>query len=116
MRINLLVIRTKSIEVLKTQYEQLGLEFQYHQHGSGPFHYSADFNEFVLEIYPFTKHQTQADSALRLGFQVNNLDSLIADLSKTNWKVLSQPALHEWGRTAVIQDLDGRKIELTQKQ
>ena len=33
--LNLLVIRTSNPEELKTQYEHLGLTFEYHQHGKG---------------------------------------------------------------------------------
>ena len=46
--INLLVVRTENPELLKNQYEFLGFEFNYHQHGKGPFHYSSNINGFIF--------------------------------------------------------------------
>ncbi|MGH1387773.1 VOC family protein [Kordia sp.] len=112
MKLNLLVIRTSNPELLKDQYEKLGFEFEYHKHGNGPFHYAAAQNGFVFEIYPLTKSMEKADNSLRLGFDVDNLRSKIVTLENSNWNILSKPTETEWGLTALIQDLDGRKVEL----
>ncbi|WP_299611393.1 hypothetical protein [uncultured Aquimarina sp.] len=115
MRLNLLVIRTSNPEILKDQYERLGFEFDYHQHGNGPLHYASELNGFVFEIYPLTKSMEKADNSIRLGFDIEGLKSKIIDLSSSDWKILSEPKETEWGLTALIQDLDGRKIELKNK-
>ncbi len=115
MRLNLLVIRTLNPEILKEQYKKLGLEFDYHRHGSGPFHYASEQDGFVFEIYPLTKSMEKADNSLRLGFDIQELKTKINDLENSNWKILSEPKETEWGLTALIQDLDGRKIELKNK-
>ena len=115
MKINLLVIRTENPETLKTQYEKIGFKFDYHKHGNGPFHYASELNEFVLEIYPLTKSMTKADNSLRLGFEIENLEITIDRLRETDWKILSEPNQTEWGMISIIQDLDGRKIELKNK-
>ena len=101
---------------LKTQYELLGLDFEFHRHGNGPMHYSAKAGRLVFEIYPLTKSQTQADTNLRLGFEGENLDHTMETLFASNWKNVTATKDTEWGKTAVIQDLDGRKIELNQKE
>ncbi|MDO6745546.1 MULTISPECIES: VOC family protein [Flavobacteriaceae] len=115
MNINLLVIRTEKPEILKNQYEKIGFEFDYHQHGKGPFHYASEQNGFVFEIYPLTKSMTKADGNLRLGFDISNLSSVIDKLRGTDWIIKSDIKETEWGIIAVIQDLDGRKIELKNK-
>lgn len=114
MKLNLLVIRTKDIEVLKSQYELLGIVFEYHKHGKGPYHYAAELKDCVFEIYPLTKSMTKADGSLRLGFDVENVNATILQLQKSNWEILSEPKETEWGLTAIVQDLDGRKVELKQ--
>ncbi len=38
---NFLVIKTHKLHELATFYRLLGLEFEYHKHDQGPFHYSA---------------------------------------------------------------------------
>jgi len=90
------------------------MKFQYHRHGKGPYHYSAEMRRFVFEIYPLLKNQTEVDKSLRLGFTVNNLEMLVQTLEKHNTKILKKPTKTEWGFQAIITDLDGRKIELTQ--
>lgn len=115
MKINLLVIRTENPELLKSQYELLGFNFEHHQHGSGPFHYASEEDGFVFEIYPLTKSMIKADHSIRMGFTVQNLEQKIKDLGVSTWKILSAPSNTEWGWQAVIQDLDGRKIELKEK-
>jgi hypothetical protein len=113
--INLLVIRTENPEKLKSQYEQLGFTFDFHKHGNGPLHYSASINRFVFEIYPLTKSMQKTDNSIRLGFDIENLESKLEELKKTNWNVVSEIKETEWGNCAIIQDFDGRKVELKQK-
>jgi len=115
VKLNLIVIRTGELELLKDQYELLDLKFDYHQHGNGPFHYASKVDGFVFEIYPLTRSMTNADNSLRLGFETPNLEAKMNDLEGSNWKIISKPKETEWGLTALIQDLDGRKIELKNK-
>ena len=115
MRLNLLVIRTSNPDILQEQYEKLGLEFDYHRHGNGTFHYASEQDGFVFEIYPLTESMEKADNSLRLGFDIEDLRNKIIDLENSNWKILSEPKKTEWGLTALIQYLDGRKIELKNK-
>lgn len=115
MKINLLVIRTKTPELLKNQYELLGFEFEYHQHGNGPFHYASEKDGFVFEIYPLTKSMVKADNSIRLGFDVSNLEGKMEQLAKSDWVIKSPLSETAWGLISVIQDLDGRKIELKNK-
>lgn len=115
MQLNLFVLRTKDIHHLSRFYQNLGMSFEYHQHGNGPMHYSSKIGETVFEIYPFLKNQTVADYSLRLGFAVEKLDELIRNLKKEKITIVKNPTFTEWGYHAIIKDSDGRKIELTQK-
>lgn len=60
------------------------------------------------------KNQKEADTSLRLGFKVQNLDSLIIKLRQKNVTIVTQPTQSKFGYYSVIKDLDGRKIELTE--
>ncbi len=93
----------------------MGLGFEYHWHGNGPMHYSAEVDGTVLEFYPLTKSQKGTDKNFRLGFSVDDLGKTIEALQGSNWIVLSPVNVTEWGKTVVIQDLDERKIELKGK-
>lgn len=112
MRINLVVIRTNQLKECANFYQKLGISFDYHQHGKGLFHYAAELEGTVFEIYPLLKNQEKPDNSLRLGFDVKELDNLIQLLKKDNIDILKEPTLSAFGYSAIIRDFDGRKIEL----
>ncbi|MEM1325270.1 MAG: VOC family protein [Bacteroidota bacterium] len=112
MQINLLVIRSNQPEKLSKFYEQLGMQFDYHRHGKGAWHYSTEVKGTVFEIYPLLKNQEVADSSTRLGFTVQSLDELIEQLRNQGVEIVREPKESEWGYFAIVKDLDGRKIEL----
>lgn len=109
--INLIVLRAALPKTLAQFYEGLGCKFEREQHGNGPEHFSANLGGLVLEIYP-RKDDDPGTSSLRLGFIVSDLDAVLA---ATGARILRPPALTSWGYQAVIEDLEGHKIELTQK-
>ncbi len=113
IRCNLLVIKTNQLETTRQFYQSIGIQFQKHQHGRGPVHYAAEMGTFVFEIYPLSNQQARVDSSTRLGFEVNRLDDLITALPAD--VVLKLPHQAEWGYQAIVQDPDGRKVELTQQ-
>ena len=115
MDIRLLVLRSSNIKRLADFYSLFGLTFEYHKHGNSPFHYSATIGQTVLEIYPLTKSQTEADKNLRLGFGVDNFDETILSLKEMKIPFSLEPTLTEFGFMAIISDPDQRKIELYKK-
>lgn len=111
--IHLIVIKTPHLAAQAAFYTQLGFEFHYHRHGTGPFHYASTGEGVVLEIYPLPKGVTVADHTSRLGFTVDDIDDLMKVLPARC--IITPATVTEWGYAAVVQDLDGRKIELLQK-
>lgn len=116
MKLGLLVIKTNRSEVLKNQYEKLGIEFVHHVHETGPFHFSADLGATTFEIYPLPKGETKVDTSTRIGFEVDDLNALLTQLQYSDWQIKMQPELTPFGYTTVLKDLDGRTVELTQKK
>ncbi|MBC9909245.1 VOC family protein [Chitinophaga varians] len=112
--LQLLVVKTNQPDQLAAFYTQLGIEFEYHRHGKGPFHYASKNGTPVMEIYPLPASVTVPDNTTRLGFAVPRLDALIARLQELQMTVLTMPVKTEWGYAAVVQDPDGRKVELTE--
>jgi predicted enzyme related to lactoylglutathione lyase len=112
MDIRLIVIRTGDTKRLADFYSLFGLTFDYHKHGDSPFHYSATIGQTVLEIYPLAKSQSEPDRALRLGFGIDDFDETVLKLRGLEVSFLSGPTQTEFGIIAIINDPDGRKIEL----
>lgn len=112
VQFNLLVIKTNQMENVRQFYQQLGLLFTHHRHGNGPFHYSAEMNKFVFEIYPLPKALDEPDKSTRLGFTIQKLAPVLQQLDKN--AIISPAQAREWGYTALVKDPDGRKVELTE--
>jgi len=115
MKLKLLVIRTPDMLRLADFYKLLGFNFAYHKHGNSPYHYSATVDGTVIEIYPLTKSQTEADKNLRLGFELDDFDGAIELLKENEVSFASEPSQADFGFMAVVVDPDGRRVELYKK-
>jgi hypothetical protein len=115
MTFNLIVLKTHDIQQLVCFYELLGLKFEYHKHEGGVWHYATIVNDIVFEIYPLGKNDIVTDKTTRLGFFVENLNEKISILLENNYKIVSYPQQTTYGFKAIVEDYDGRKVELTEK-
>ena len=96
-------------------YSLFGFVFEYHKHGKGPFHYAAERDGFVFEIYPETVDSTTTHG-IRLGFDLDDLDYALTKIEATGGKVIKPKHLAEFGEMAIVSDPDGRKIELKERK
>ncbi len=108
---NLLVIRSPNIDRAVAFYQQMGMLFDLHAHGNGPKHYASDICGFVFEIYP-QRNPDDTTTNTRLGFNVDDVDGIIGLLRKIDATIVTEPSDTEWGRRAVVKDLDGHTVEL----
>lgn len=115
MTLKLIVVRTSELEKLAQFYSILGLSFEYHAHGNSPYHYSASIGETTFEIYPLSKGQVEPDKNLRLGFSVDNFDKVIDSLKSQSCKFFMESQETDFGFMAVVEDFDGRKVEVYKK-
>lgn len=105
---NLVVLRSTDVDRAAKFYAELGLSLTKHRHGNGPEHYSSEWNGFVFEIYP----GASSTSATRIGFVIDDVDSIFGLLVKVGAIPVAQPGDSEWGRRAVLRDFDGHTVEL----
>lgn len=107
---NLIVLRSPDTDHAVAFYETMGLAFQKHRHGNGPEHFSCECDGFVFEIYPLGK--ATPTTSTRIGFSVDDVDSIVEMLAKVGGTVVASPHDSEWGRRVVMKDLDGHTVEL----
>ncbi|MGN7939504.1 VOC family protein [Virgibacillus sp. 6R] len=112
ININLIVIRTLNFEQTVSFYQDLGLIFNKERHGNGPEHYACEFGSFVFEIYP--SQSRQIDATTRIGFDVDNIERIIEKLRLRKAQVVTEPNVSIWGKRDVLEDPDGRKVELVE--
>ena len=115
-KLSLIAIRSDKPKELSELYELFGLNCEYHRHGKRTLHYSTEIGGIVFEIYPLTKNQENRDKTLRLGFTIDNLDATIEILKTRNVKIVREPKESELGYVSIVKDLDGRRIELKEKE
>lgn len=113
-RFNLIVVRSLDPARTVAFYELLGIPLQQEQHGSGPVHWAIDLDGLVLEVYP-AKTEKEVDQTTRLGFEVEEIAAILSRLRSFGIKVLSELKPSQWGLRAVVQDPDGRSVELVQQ-
>lgn len=107
---NLTVLRSADIDRASKFYSQLGLLIAKHRHGDGPEHYTSCVDGFVFELYPLGKHPSTIGT--RIGFSVDDVDSIVPMLVNIGAVLISPPADSEWGRRAIVKDFDGHVVEL----
>jgi lactoylglutathione lyase len=66
VKLNLIVLRAKDIDVLVEFYSALGCNFNKHKHGTGLEHYVHECGGAVFEIYPLSTGPVTA--GVRIGF------------------------------------------------
>lgn len=110
-RLNLVVLRSTDLDRAVTFYQAMGLSFSKHAHGSGPEHYASEVDGMVFELYPLNSKSTPT-TGIRIGFKVDSVDALLPLLTQIGATVVTPPTDSEWGRRAVVRDLDGHVVEL----
>ncbi|MFO0689834.1 MAG: VOC family protein [Myxococcota bacterium] len=108
----LIVIRSSNPRSLAGFYRALGIDLTEEKHGSGPTHYACEMNDSVFEIYPLGK-KSQPTTGARLAFDVGSLHDALARIHAIgDVAILESPHESSRGRTAVIADPEGHRIEL----
>jgi lactoylglutathione lyase len=110
LRLNLVLIYTADRARSRAFYELLGLEFTEEQHGRGPPHDAAQLGDLTFEIYPLEPGVSVG--AVRLGFAVGAVEPLLDALEEAGARVIVVPQESSWGKRAVVEDWEGRRIEL----
>jgi lactoylglutathione lyase len=114
--VSLIVLRAADLDRTLLFYKTFGLEFVHEQHGNDPVHYSCELGDTVIEIYPGkpgSAPDRKAAGATMIGLRVENIDQIVHALESGGTVILSAPQDGPWGRRAVIQDPDGRAVELS---
>lgn len=106
--LNLLVLRCRDLEASRRFYECLGVTFEKHAHG-GPEHYAFEDERGVFELYP-SKDQVAVET-VGLGFYSEDLERTSEAFRVAGFEP-PPPQDRPRGRTFIIRDPDGRRIEI----
>jgi MerR family transcriptional regulator, thiopeptide resistance regulator len=115
-----LVLFTGHIEQARAFYRAVGLQLHDEDHGGGPVHYATDINGVHFALFDARNSggrapQWRVAGSSFPGFYVTSLDDTVAALTALEAPVLAGHQVRDWGCRAVIEDPDGRPIEINQR-
>jgi lactoylglutathione lyase len=116
-QLGLMVLRAADPARTRRFYEALGLSFRPEQHENGVLHYASEIGSLVVEIYPGKEappRDANSAGSTMIGLRVADLDRAYIAATAQGAKSRRAPADSSFGRRAVIEDPDGRVVELTQ--
>lgn len=106
------VFTCKDIDRSVRFYKALGVEVRETRHGgSGP-HFTCSLGGVHFALYPTDDVERGAQSGVQIGLMVTNLDGAVAAVKAAGANVLQAPTPKPWGITAIVEDPDGRRVEL----
>lgn len=106
--IDLLVLRCLDVDVTRSFYEHIGVEFTREKHGSGPEHYATQLGSILIELYPATGSR-QPEVGLRIGLAVDDANATAKMLEAAGYT--PRGAKNE---TSLV-DPDGRVVTLVSR-
>ena len=109
--VGLLVICSEDMDRLAAFYTALGLSFVKHSHPPCGEHYSTVDGACVFEICQRRQGQP-ATTDVFFGLNVSSVDDAVEAGISHGGNLIRPPEDTEWGRTAVILDLDGHRVML----
>jgi lactoylglutathione lyase len=115
-----LVLFTGHIEQARAFYRAVGLTLDDEDHGGGPVHYATDISGVHFALFDARSGSGRApqwrDAGSSFpGFYVTSLDDTVAALAARGAPVLAAHQVRDWGCRAIVEDPDGRPVEINQR-
>jgi uncharacterized glyoxalase superfamily protein PhnB len=112
-----LILYSSNLSKTVEFYTKLGLPLEHEDHGSGPVHYACELQGAHIAIFeskPGDALKRGFGGATQFGLQVDSVDETFQIAIKAGAKVIIEPQSAPWGKRAIIEDPDGRPLELNQ--
>lgn len=100
-------------------YRSVGVDFEDEDHGDGMVHAATEVGGVHVAVFAASDTGTapsrQADGCTFVGFYVDSLDEVLTAVSALGATVLVDHELQDWGCRVVLEDPDGRPVEINQR-
>lgn len=106
-----LALTCKDLDASVRLFRAVGVDLKEARHG-GPLHYTASLGGVHLALHPHDGVERAAQSGTQLAFLVNDLEGALNGARALGAAVLQAPAPKPFGVSAVVEDPDGRRLEL----
>ncbi len=114
-----LVLFAADVDKTADFYRAIGLELEHEDHGEGPVHFAMELDGVHFAIYPTGQSgrapaRGAAGSSFP-GFYVDALDDVTVSLRRMGARMLTEHEQMPWGCRIVVEDPDGRSIEVNDR-
>lgn len=100
-------------------YRAVGVGFQDEDHGDGMVHAATDLGDVHVAVFPSddpgVAPPRRVGGSTFIGFYVDALDDTLAAVRALGAPLLTEHELQEWGCRVVVEDPDGRPVEINQR-
>lgn len=112
MRVRSITLNTSQLGKIKSFYEALGVQLTEKSVDKGGKIYRGDFKNLELEIRGLDSSEATINPQVQLCIEVSDLSQICAQLNKVQAFFLMEPTDMPDGAMAILQDPDGRAIQL----
>lgn len=114
-----LVLFAADVDAAARFYRAVGVPLEHEDHGEGPVHFAAELGPVHFALYPATgpgrAPERRSAGASFAGVYVESLDDTLRDLTALGAPLLSSHEVMPWGCRFVVEDPDGRAVEVNDK-
>jgi lactoylglutathione lyase len=114
-----LVLFSADIDRTVEFYRALGVEFDVEQHDEeGPVHHACDLGGTHFAIFPGTPGAAppmRSSGSMFPGLVVESVVESLEEARKLGARVRQEPEVYPWGPRAVLEDPDGRPVEIFER-
>ena len=115
--IDALIMYASDLKKTVEFYRKLGVPLETEEHEEGPLHYACELGHAHVAVYeskPGAALMRGFGGASQFGLRVDSLEETYGIAVAAGAKTIIAPMTAPWGRRAVIEDPDGRPVELNQ--
>lgn len=117
-RVGALVLFAADLDAAVAFYRLLGVVLEVDDHGDedAPIHYAAELDGCHFAVFP-AEHPGRAPGIRQAGaafpgFVVASVESTVSALRAAGHRILQESSTYPWGLRAVVEDPDGRPVEI----
>jgi lactoylglutathione lyase len=100
-------------------YRLVGIDFEDEDHGDGMVHAATDLGDVHVAVFPASHGGTaparRGGGSTFVGFYVDSMDETLAALAAFGPRIVVDHEVQQWGCRVVIEDPDGRPVEINQR-
>lgn len=118
LEVGALVFFSRDVDRLVAFYRALGLPLEGEQHDEGAPHYACELHNTHVAIFPAQPGSAppyRVGGCTFPGFVVESVAASLNGARATGATVRQEPELYPWGLRAVVEDPDGRPVEIFER-